>query len=476
MQNKNEILSSAEQWLSTHRQEMLRDLCDMVACPSVSRADLAVPGAPFGADDSNMLEKALLCAAAHGFQVKNGDGYYGTAIYGDDENAIGIIAHLDVVPAGPNWIRKPFEPSLEGDFLFGRGSGDNKGSAVMALYVMRMIRELDIKLRHGVRLIFGMSEETGMQDMPVYNQREIPCKVTLVPDAAYPVCYAQKGSLTGHVSIALSGNVLSFIGGEADNMVPPTAECILKASVSDVKEALARAGFSTPAFDVEAATEGALVRAHGAAAHAASPQSGRSAIFMLSDALYASGVADEAGRKVLYAIRELSQGYFGEHMNIACEDAATGKTTMVVGIARVEKGKVCLHIDCRLSVASNIPEVCIAMGEACRKLGFDVDLISTTEPSFMAEDDARVQALMKVYRDFTGDDRPAYTMGGGTYSRCVKDAITFGVSFPGEKVRPEGLPEGHGGAHGPDEFVHIPSLMKSALIYLAAILELDEIV
>lgn len=476
MPNRNEILKLAEEWLTAHRQEMTNDLMEFVSQRSVSRADLAEPGAPFGAENAKMLEKALIRAAAYGFVTKNGDGYYGKATLGNDDRSIGIIAHLDVVPEGVNWTREPYKPVLEGDFLFGRGSGDNKGSAVMALYVMRMIRELDIPMKNGLRLIFGASEETGMQDMPFYNRMERPCKVTLVPDAAYPVCYAQKGSLNAHVSIPAGDGIISFTGGEVDNMVPPTAECVFRADVCAVEKALSEKGFSAPDYTVKAEGEYATVCAHGASAHAAGPEKGRSAIYMLSTALDACGLLTGESAKAVRAIASLSQGWYGEHMNIACEDADTGKTTMVVGVARTEKGRIALHIDCRLSVASDIPSVKENLRLSAEELGFALDFITTTEPSFMAKDDPRVRAIMDVYREITGDSSEPYTMGGGTYSRCLENAITFGLSFPGEKPRPENLPEGHGSAHSPDEYVHIPSLMKSAMIYLSAVLALDEIV
>lgn len=476
MPNRNEILKLAEQWLESHKQEMINDLMEFVSQRSVSRADLAEPGAPFGVENAKMLEKALLRAAAYGFVTKNGDGYYGKATLGNDDRSIGIIAHLDVVPEGVNWTREPFKPSLEGDFLFGRGVSDNKGSAIMALYVMRMIRELEIPMKNGLRLILGMSEETGMQDMPFYNRMERPCKVTLVPDAAFPVCYAQKGSLNAHVSIPTGDGMVSFTGGEVDNMVPPTAECVFPADEGAVRQALADHGFAEPEYTVRAEGENVVVCAHGVASHAASPEGGKSAIHMLSAALDACGLLTGESARAIHAIAFLSQGNYGEHMNIACEDEDTGKTTMVVGVARTEKGRVTMHIDCRLSVAADIALTKDSLRAAAEDAGFALDYIHTTEPSFMAKDDPRVRAIMDVYREMAGDSSEPYTMGGGTYSRCLENGITFGLSFPGKKIRPEGLPESHGSAHGPDEFVHIPSLMKCALIYLLSVLALDEIV
>ena len=72
--------------------------------------------------------------------------------------------------------------------------------------------------------------------------------------------------------------------------------------------------------------------------------------------------------------------------------------------------------------------------------------------------------------------RPAYTMGGGTYSRCLKNAITFGLGMRSFSARPENLPAGHGGAHAPDEFQSITALFESTLVFLSSVLKLDKIV
>ena len=86
-----------------------------------------------------------------------------------------------------------------------------------------------------------------------------------------------------------------------------------------------------------------------------------------------------------------------------------------------------------------------------------------------------IAAAQRAYFEVTGDAAPPFTSGGGTYSRLLKNAITFGVIFPGERPRPEGRPATHGSAHGPDEFTYIPDLLRAAEIYALAIVLLDEV-
>jgi len=476
MADRNETMVLARKWLEAHKEEMVNDLKEFVRIRSVSRSDLASSGAPFGAETVKMLSYALLRSAAYGFETKDADGYYGLVTHGDGDNSIGMIAHLDVVPEGVNWIYPPYEAVREGDFLFGRGSSDNKAAAIAGLYIMRMVKELGIRMNHGIRLILGLSEETGMQDMEHYNQTEKPCVVTLVPDSSFPVCYAQKGSLSGDVKIALGSEIGYFRGGEVANMVPPVCECVVNLPYNTVCAAFEEKGFAAPDFELSDENGKTRVTAHGVASHAASPENGKSAIHMLSGALSSAGILSGDSLRAMQAVSFLSQGFYGEHAGIAAEDEDTGKTTMVIGTARCENGWVRLSIDCRRSIKADTERDIESMRKAVTDAGFTVISISATEPVYMPKDDPRVQALQKVYCEMTGDDAQPYTMGGGTYSRCLENAITFGPGMPTLRARPENLPAGHGGAHAPDEYQYLPALFESTLILLASILALDEMV
>lgn len=83
--------------------------------------------------------------------------------------------------------------------------------------------------------------------------------------------------------------------------------------------------------------------------------------------------------------------------------------------------------------------------------------------------------LTDLYAEIAGERHEPYTMGGGTYSRVLKNSITFGPGFPDLKERPN-IPQNHGGAHAPDEFMHIPGYRRAFEIYACAIKRLDEVI
>ena len=68
-----------------------------------------------------------------GFSIQNlpsGDVKNFWAVHGATGPTFCFAGHTDVVPVGDvkSWVRPPFEPLIEGDLLYGRGTADMKGS------------------------------------------------------------------------------------------------------------------------------------------------------------------------------------------------------------------------------------------------------------------------------------------------------------------------------------------------------------
>ena len=138
-----------------------------------------------------------------GFKTKNIDGYCGYIEFGEGKELVGIIGHLDVVPANieDGWTTPPFVPSIRNNKLFGRGSIDDKGPIVSALYAMKAIKD-SISVSKRVRLILGLNEEKSWKCINYYKKHEEHPTIGFSPDANFPGIYAEKGIM----SINLSNN------------------------------------------------------------------------------------------------------------------------------------------------------------------------------------------------------------------------------------------------------------------------------
>ena len=475
---RNELLAKAEEWIAAHREEFIAELQGIARIPSVSRADLAQPGAPFGPDCRKVLDYALERGRYYGFDTADHDGYAGSITWGDYDHSIGVIAHLDVVPVGDGWVYPTFGATYlpEHDVLIGRGVDDNKSAFVGGLFAMRMLREFGVPMCHGVRLICGTSEETGMQDMAALRQmgHRFP-ETSLVPDAGFPVNYAQKGMVDGAITTPCEGNLLQLDAGSVRNVIPDEAVCVIAVDVEAVRAAMVNADPADAALvEISAVEGGTRIVAKGKSGHAAFPAGGDNAIGRLARVLHAMNLLTGTAKSAIEALATLTADPYGESEGVAFTDEPSGQLTLVYGVAHLKDGVLTVSVDSRYPATMDGAELEADLRAAWAKLNFAVKEFDLSEPFYIPVEDPRVTALMSLYKDVTGRDDPPYAMGGGTYSRAVPGAISFGPGMPGTKSDYSAfLPEGHGGAHGRDEVLPINKMLTCCKIYVAALAELD---
>jgi acetylornithine deacetylase len=132
--------------------ELLREL---VATPSVSGDEEAV---------ARLVESA---ARANGLAVTRDEFSVTVTVAGKSPGpTLAMISHLDVVPPGEGWTRDPFRPSLEGNRLYGRGSGDAKASVAAMVGAAEDLVEGGGPARGRLLVILGYGEETKHTTMP----------------------------------------------------------------------------------------------------------------------------------------------------------------------------------------------------------------------------------------------------------------------------------------------------------------------
>ncbi|MEP7261731.1 MAG: M20/M25/M40 family metallo-hydrolase, partial [Usitatibacter sp.] len=82
-----------------------------------------------------------------------------------------LYGHYDVYPADEKqegWRTKPFEPVIEGDRIWGRGTGDNKGQHLAMLNAIALYREIHGELPVRIKVILEGDEETGSVPLPKF--------------------------------------------------------------------------------------------------------------------------------------------------------------------------------------------------------------------------------------------------------------------------------------------------------------------
>ena len=87
---------------------------------------------------------------------------------GDESSGptLALASHLDVVPPGDGWTHDPFTPRIVGGLLYGRGSGDAKGSVSAMLYALADVAAHGGPSAGRLMAIFSYGEETRNATMP----------------------------------------------------------------------------------------------------------------------------------------------------------------------------------------------------------------------------------------------------------------------------------------------------------------------
>ena len=248
---------------------------------------------PFGEGPAKALDCFLKIAGRMGLETDNVDNYAGVVSYGDGEETVGVLAHLDVVPAGKGWTFDPFKLTIKDGLMYGRGVIDDKGPAIAALYGLRIIKEMGLPLKRGLRLVVGTNEELGSRCMEYYVAHRQPPTLGFTPDASYPLIHGEKGSFWAKLFFDKEElPILKMEAGEVFNAVPAECTVILDGSVDpEALKVSADKGF-TEGFPVtidKTADGNICMVVKGKAAHGSMPYLGVNAIvsaaMILCDAL-----------------------------------------------------------------------------------------------------------------------------------------------------------------------------------------------
>lgn len=456
--------------IDQYKEDIIKSTQETLRIRSVK--DEAKENMPFGQGPADALNHFLKKAEEMGFETKNLDNYAGYIEFGEGDETVGILAHLDVVPEGDGWDFDPYGGIIDDDKIYGRGAMDDKGPAVATLYAMKALKDSNTKLNKKVRLILGTDEEAGWGCMDYYFKHEEAPNISFTPDADFPVIHAEKGIIIFDLIYDLESDdsnikLMDISGGNAPNMVPDYAEALLKVDDYDKfeKKYYEYKNKSNYPVTIREDEENVIVSAIGVSAHGSTPEKGENAIDYLIDFLYNVF----PNKSLAYDFLEIYRNRIefknhGEAIGCGFEDEVSGKLAFNVGMINKEDNKIIITINVRYPIHSSAEEVYQGISENLKDTAMKLVEGSTDiKPLYVPEDNELVRKLMEVYKEESGDmDAKPVVTGGGTYARALDNAVAFGPNFPGEKEL----------AHQKNEFISVENLMKITRIYTKAIYEL----
>lgn len=443
-------------------QQLIACLQENLKIPSV-QGD-AEADAPYGSHVRHCLDHVLKSAKSLGFHIGNADNHLGWCEYGDGEEMVAVLGHLDVVPAGDGWTCDPFGGEIKDGKLWGRGTTDDKGPTIAALFALAALRNSGLPLRRRIRLLFGCNEETGSADVKYYlaHGGETPV-MGFTPDGEYPVINGEKGIINATFSCNYeqSGDLtlISLHGGTAPNVVPAHASAKLRCP----KE-LARklACLQAPSVRFTETDYGVFVEAEGISAHGSTPGLGENAIGRLLLTLDTLPLSGTLANAVHFLATTLGMESDGASAGIALRDDISGSLTLNLGTLTADETQMSMKINYRYPVTKEYADCAPILNAKFAEAGFSLDSEVHKAKLYIPEDAELVRTLLKVYRDQTGLDGAPKSIGGGTYAKALPNILAFGPIFPGDEVR----------EHKPDEYITIDNLIKNTQIIAAAMYEM----
>ncbi|MCC4339253.1 dipeptidase [Limosilactobacillus reuteri] len=390
----------------------------LISVPSYNQP--AEEGASFGKGIRNALDEMMKICDELSFKTyEDPDGYYGYAEVGSGDKIFGVICHLDTVPAGDlgKWKHNPFKGTVINDAVYGRGSQDDKGPGIAALYAVKALMDQGYHFNQRIRFIYGTDEEILWRGIAEYNKKEAPIDSGISPDAEFPLIYAEKGLQQSYL-VGPGTDQLKLNLKNAFNAVPDSA--VYDGPKQDeVKVALDKHGFEYTSDDKS-------ITVIGKAVHAMMAPKGTNAVLRLAIAL-----DDVFDFKPLDFIGKLfKEGATGSNVLGDVRDES-GQLTFNISSLEINENETRMQIDLRIPVTVDRDNLLAKLSKQVAAYDLKYVHFDYLAPLYVPKDSKLVRTLMKVYKEQTGDvDAEPQISGGATFARTMNNCVAFGGMLP----------------------------------------------
>lgn len=465
------MIAQLNEIIDSYKEDIIRDTQKLMAYNSVYE-ESDQPGQPFGQQIAAALECALEMAAGMGFKKRNVDGYMGEIDYGTGGKKIGMIAHIDIVPAGEGWTYPPFAGQIVDGKLYGRGSLDDKGPLIAALYAMKAIKESCLPCSNHVRFLIGCDEESGFRCIKYYLNKEEQPWGGFSPDGEFPVIFGEKGiyrfQCDGTWKDAQNENrfgIIEITGGTRMNVVPEAASAVLHSNTQlfALAEQVLTEYNPENRLSLEQNDAQLIIKAKGVSAHAAMPWQGVNANNLLLNFLRRLPLAPTNAKHYIYTLADLfADGYDGKNLGIASSNELFGQLTLSLGVLNADSKGGNASFDLRYPNLDERKTLWQKIAMVCKVHSLKLTQLQDKPGLYISPDSEMIQCMLKAYQETSGREEDPITIGGGTYCRALKNFVAYGPLFPGQKEL----------AHERDENIGVDDLILCAKIYTQALYSL----
>lgn len=410
-------------------------------------------------------------------------GYVVLIGLGNSERKLGVITHGDVQPADPKlWHKSPYEldRTTTPGLLIGRGTEDDKGPIVTAIYAMKAIKDKGLPLDRRIELMVYMAEESDWNPLKSFLAEFTPADINITIDAEYPVVTAEKG--WSEISFLIPNSsteievkrpsLVAFSGGSFASQVPQQARASIANVDARLLQQLKQRSELQRGMRYQFITDGdrVTILADGKSAHSSTPEDGVNAVTHLAQVLAGfSWPKNQASLTQSFISQMIGLGIYAEQFgDIAYSDDFMGKMTLAPTVVKsTEQGtEVVMNLRRPLGKSPELLErqTQAALKEWQQEHGVTLEHIDTYwgEPKLM-DKAPHLNTLLSVFGHFTGIKAPKpVAIGGSTNSKLFPNALSFGPAMPGGEYT----------GHSEHEFITHEQFMLNLKMYTAAFVEL----
>lgn len=248
-------MTAIENYLAAHRDRFVRELCEYLRFPSVSAQPHHLKDVRACADWIAEHARGLgLEARVH----PTGGSPIVVArtpkTPGAPKPHFVVYGHYDVQPPEPLelWTSPPFEPRIDGDSLYARGSSDNKGQHFAHLKAVEAYLRTGTELPCDLTFLIEGEEEVGCTHLGPFlkaHRNDLRCEAIVISDTGMPgprhpaLTYALRGIVAMEVTVHGPNRDLhsGIFGGTVDN--PAMVLCQMLAKLRDARGRVQVPGF-----------------------------------------------------------------------------------------------------------------------------------------------------------------------------------------------------------------------------------------
>ena len=435
------LIQQIDREIENVREALAKDIIRLVNIKSVKGAPQ--PGAPFGIGPKEMLDAVIKLGEREGFlPTRYTDSVISIATQ-EGEPDLGIWLHGDVVHEGEGWSFDPYHAIEYKGCIVGRGATDNKGQLCAIFHLLKIFRDLNIPLRYKTALFVGSNEESGKNDVKDFKTRYTPPRLSLVPDASFPVGYGGKGGLN----------------------------LVLRAK-KPLKGITITAGQVDAPFKAEAEVFGRTIVTNSMPRHLSSPDPNGNMITQLADQLLEDPQLAPEDRPMVEFFRRMTLDIHGDGLGLNIPSKTMSGTVIVANRIDMVDGCPQMYLRVRYPIELSCETIIASVEAAAAECGMEIAKVDRyMEPYLLDKNWPVVTRLAEIANEITGDNKQPYIIGGGTYAHELPNALAFGMDG---SLPPEDFPKGKGSAHGLDECVSLDRLQRAMRIYARALLALNE--